>query len=168
MYKSIDRVISYYNKKTVFIEICNSTHRHRFFVRLILRLIAVWIPMVIIVLTHTVMFLKLKKEARIRSQSTSSDTSNQMQQISKTFLVTVIIFLVCLLPWSIIDCLRWKLNDDTDTEFTVSLTRMNNYSLALANLNSCLNPFIYSKIHLKIWHWMKNFPSIFFRRIPEL
>ena len=166
IYKYINSELSYHNNKTVYIEKCAITYKRRFSLRIIIRSIGIWMPAIIIILTHIMMFCKLKKEARIRSQSTSSNTSTQMQQISKTFLVTVIVFLVCLLPWSIIQCLRYSYN--SDIESSPSFKRMSNYSFTLANLNSCLNPFIYSKIHQKIWRWVTSFHTRYFKESTEL
>ena len=88
IYKHIDSGLSYRNNKTVFREVCKNTLEHRFLLSLIMRSIGAWAPMMIIVVTRIMMFLKLKKEALMRSQSTSRDTNTQMQHISKTFTLS--------------------------------------------------------------------------------
>ena len=161
--RKIERQLSYFNNVTVLVDECVWRDKEPATNLLITHIIGIWIPMLIVVTVHIIMYLKLRREAKIISQSSSSNTNNQMQRISKTFLVTVIVFFICLLPWSVMHVLWWKFGDTTNSTVFIDIR---NYSLTLANTNSCLNPFIYSKLHQKIFVWgQRIFRYICKRRI---
>ena len=119
---------------------------------LIVNSIGLWIPFLLVMIIHIAMYLKLQKLALVRAASTSSDTQGQLQRISRVFLATVIAFYTCTLPLSVLSCLLFgSIVPDNNIMITAQ-----NLSIALQNLNCCLNPFIYSKIHQKIYRGMKN------------
>ena len=109
--------------------------------------IDIWTPMLAIVATHIAMFLELRKQARIRAQSTGADTSKHIQGISRTFLLIVFAFFACMLPTTVSGIVGIE---------SFLATQAWNYSILLANFNSCLNPLIYAKIHQKIYIRMKT------------
>ena len=112
--------------------------------------IGIWTPMLIITVSYIAMFLKLRMQARIRAQSTGTDTSRHIQGISRTFLLTVCVFFICLLPFSVMVSMAAKL------ERLISIVIVWDLSIPLANLNSCLNPLIYAKVHRKIYLQITN------------
>ena len=63
--------------------------------------IGVWIPMLLIIIVHILMYLELKKQAEIRRRSSSQDSSAQLTQISQTFTIILILFYICYLPYNI-------------------------------------------------------------------
>ena len=108
--------------------------------------LGIWLPMLIIIICHIVMFCKLQKEAIARRRhAISINTNQQMQRISKAFLVVVCAFFVCLIPQSVLSCF------EKEVRTNAHLVNLWNVSIPLANVNSCLNPCIYGKIHLKIY-----------------
>ena len=120
------------------------TEKARFTYLLLQFTFGAWIPMIIILFIHVSMFAILNKQNRLRARSTTSDTSQQLQSISRTFLVIVCAFYVCLLPFSL-------LNIIIEIPKYKHLLNVYNYAIVLVNLNSCINPFIYTKIHHKIY-----------------
>ena len=112
--------------------------------------IGTWLPMLLVIMVHVSMYLKLKKLALVRAESTRSDTQGQLRRISRVFLVTVIGFYICTLPISVLNftlhIAKIPSNIYIDTVF--------NLLLPLKNFNSCINPLIYSKIHQKIYSGM--------------
>ena len=98
------------------------------------------------------MFFKLRKQARIRAQSTGTDTRRHIQGISKTFLLIVFAFFTLLLPFSITRTIAGKFKDFGN----IILVQAWDFSIVLANFNSCINPVIYAKIHRKIYLQTKN------------
>ena len=129
-----------------------STNEERFVRSLIRYCIWLWLPMFIVTLLHIAMFLKLKQQrAKIRAASTSSIPNCQMQRTLIIFLVVVFAFLTCSFPLSILNCIKYR-----HPHFhKLHLVNLRNYCIPLAYLQSCLNPFIYSKIHLKIYRSMR-------------
>ena len=154
---SLKRNLDYDERQNIIIyrDICRVDHiDEMLFIYLVVTyFIGLWTPMFIIVLVHIAMFLKLTKQARIRAQSTSSDSRPQMQRISKIFLMTVLAFFTCCLPVSILLCILSVPNIPAAVSNVLVVPY--NFCIPLANLNSCLNPFIYSKIHLKILSGMR-------------
>ena len=146
--------------------------------------LGLWIPLLIIISMHIAMFIELKKQAQIRAQTTSNK-SRQMQQTLKIFVAIVFVFFTCSLPLSILNIIMshpnsthnscnnpnilFEANTDKShllggkTYMTFSWAR--NFCVPLAYINSCLNPFIYSKVHLKIyavlrWVYIKVYNGI--------
>ena len=126
--------------------------------------IAIWVPMILVIIVHIAMYYRLKKQALIRARTSNKDTKGQMQQISKTFILTVIAFFVCLLPLSIINCMIYSPKITPN----IYLVGAYQFSIPLANLNSCLNPFIYSRIHKRIFGGMRWLFQKMSRKIGKL
>ena len=118
--------------------------------------IGLWFPAIILFTLHFIMYHKLKKEAQIRTNTSTMDSTLQMRRMMKTFSVIVIAFYICMIPHSILH---------TYLTHTVILGKVMNRKLyytmsltftCLQNINSCLNPLIYAKIHLKIYSALKR------------
>ena len=116
-------------------------------------IIGVWIPLIIVVIVHIVMFLKLRKQAQIAARSNSNETLDQLQRISKTFLLTVLSFFICLLPLSILDTIELVQSDVQNYYFW----KCRNFYIHLANMSISLNPIVYSKIHVRIYKMIQCF-----------
>ena len=121
--------------------------------RLLIRYsIWLWFPIFTVTIVHMAMFLKLQQQARIRAASTSISITNcQMQRTLKIFLVVVFAFLTCTFPLSVLNCIKYRYQHF----HKMHLVNLRNYCIPLAYLQSCLNPFIYSKIHLRIYRSMR-------------
>ena len=63
--------------------------------------VGIWIPIFVIAAVYISMYSHLKKKARKRKSSSTQDSTVQMQQILRTFLITVFAFFLCLLPMTI-------------------------------------------------------------------
>ena len=125
--------------------------------------IGLWFPAIILFTLHFIMYHKLKKEAQIRTNTSTMDSTLQMRRMMKTFSVIVIAFYICMIPHSILHTylthtvISGKVMN-RKLYYTMSLT-----FTCLQNINSCLNPLIYAKIHLKIcsalkrvWHFVAS------------
>ena len=113
--------------------------------------IGIYLPMLIVMVTHFIMFLVLREQAIRRRYTTNSEASNQLQSISRKFVVIVCAFFICLLPKTILsnyDAYNVMKGWHTSPEHTVK--RMIQFTTPLLNLNSCINPLIYAKIHTKV------------------
>ena len=118
--------------------------------------LGIWLPMILITVVYILMYIKLKRQAKIRRHTTSHDSQAQMNSISRTFTMVVVVFYICYLPPSILLLIylesihrQMSIDDDAYT-VTVSVTDFLWYS------NSCLNPIIYSRIHEKIYECIKK------------
>ena len=118
--------------------------------------IGLWIPMLVIPIVYIQIYLELKKQTQLRKYSSTHEPSAQLTRISRTFISVLVVFYVCYLPTTIIDAIyvysvnaEMNVNTDLlDTSYVVTQS--------LLFSNSCLNPVIYSKIHLKIYHYIKQ------------
>ena len=125
---------------------------------LVTQTIGLWVPLLLVILVHIAMFIELRKRAQIRAQSTST-TNNQMQRTMRLFLVIVLAFFACSMPYSILNCLMYYPGNligihAKSTDYN-NIIRVRNVCVPLAFLNSCLNPYIYSKAHLKIFSGLR-------------
>ena len=118
--------------------------------------------MLIVLFTHIVMFVKLREQAVARKHTSTNEKGNQLQSISKRFVIIVCAFYVCLLPKTIISDYKTYYNWVEGVMSMSNIThKMENFATPLLNLNSCLNPLIYSKLHQKFlpglrWVWRKS------------
>ena len=114
--------------------------------------IGIYLPMLLVMVSHFIMFLVLREQAIRRRYTTNSEASNQLQSISRKFVVIVCAFFICLLPKTILSnydayyVMKGSLH--MSPEHTVK--RMIQFTTPLLNLNSCINPLIYAKIHTKV------------------
>ena len=123
---------------------------------LIIYTIGVWVPIVIILVVHIAMYIKLHQQSRIRAQHTTTDTTAQMRRTLKIFVIVVFAFIICILPLTVFECIIIINRDYFDS--IPHLNKAHAFSIPLCNLNSCLNPLIYAKIHSRIyksirWVW---------------
>ena len=76
----------------------------------------------------------------------------------RTFSIIVIAFYICMLPNSILmtyHTYSYVFNTGKRIDTTINYT-MNFTFLCLQNINSCLNPLIYAKMHRKIYAALKR------------
>ena len=142
-------------KMPVYVYSCSSklTAEEKFTLFFIKNAIGLWLPITIVTVLHIAMYLKLKKQARIRAQCTSGNTTDHMQRTLKIFVVVVLAFIICTFPLSVLKSIKL-----THREYyfnSILLIDMHNFCIFLMAMNNCLNPFIYSKIHLRIYRGMK-------------
>ena len=114
--------------------------------------LGIWIPALILLILHIVMFRKLNAEGRLRTQTSTMDSRQQMKRIMKTFSLIIIAFYVCILPNLLF--MTHNIYYTIHRNKRMDLKLYDNMKLAfvcLQNINSCLNPLIYAKIHHKIY-----------------
>ena len=149
----------YINRSTYKYSICELPVKGHetlvFLITLATNLFGIWLPMVIIVIVHILLFRKLRKQARVRRHHISSThkAPSQLQSISKRFIVIVCAFFLCMLPGTVIQTyFAYLMYSETEKQYNdlyVSFFRSAvQISTSIMNINSCLNPFIYSKSKL--------------------
>ena len=118
--------------------------------------LGLWIPMVLITIVYIFMYRKLKEQANVRQEITLHNSQSQMEMIWRTFTIVLLAFYICFLPISIcrafaVYCSYFKKDFDKEA-FMTALT----FAIFLSNTNSSLNPIIYSKLHQKIYKYIKQ------------
>ena len=103
--------------------------------------LGLWLPMFAIIVVHIGMYIRLKQQARIRAQHSTSDTTVQMKRTLKLFLVVVLAFITCTLPLSLFNCIKQA----NPRYYSKHLRDVRNLSIPLSYLNSCLNPLFIQK-----------------------
>ena len=155
---SFTQKLVFVNNNTVNAHICSDGEAK--FISLIIQYsIGLWIPAILLLVLHFVMYRKLRQEAQARMQMCTSDSSEQMKIILRTFTIIVITYNICLLPYSFVSVTRAYLLDFNQSTFLsyANLFTTLSYVLGrLTNLNSCINPLIYGQVHLKIYSVMKS------------
>ena len=148
--------IYYIHDLPVYLYICGSqfTKGELFFDSLIKFVVGIWVPIAVAIVCHVTMYVQLCKQARFRSKSSSSISSDiYMRKISRKFLVIVLVFSICMLPGTVI----WI--HYTYLIYTEQFKHVKNkyfydvgvdISWAVLNMSCCLNPFIYGKLHTKL------------------
>ena len=124
---------------------------------LIFTLLGIWLPMLLMAISHISMFSKLKKEAAIRQQYSTHDSQAQLAQISRTFTVVLLTFYICYLPYTIQNAVyalfaKGVIKNIDFSTFNIAAI-MSNFLLFT---NSAMNPIIYSKLHLRIFDSIRN------------
>ena len=118
--------------------------------------LGIWLPMILIGITYIAMYLKLKKEAQITQSNSTLDSQAQLNRISRTFTTVLFVFYICYLPLSVQHAIYYYFKY---TNRTINESVYNNcwaISQFLLYTNSCLNPIIYSKVHLKIYNCVRK------------
>ena len=124
---------------------------------LIMYSLGIWLPMILIPIVYILTFLRLKKQAKVRQQNSTHDSNGQLSRISHTFTIVLVVFYVCYIPGSITySILRYDLYVRKTISNDVYLT-CHIISNFLTFSSSCLNPIIYSKIHVKIYKAFRRF-----------
>ena len=123
--------------------------------------IGIWVPALILLILHIIMYLKLQRQAQKRMHTSTLDSTQQMQSILRTFSIIMITFFICVLPLSFLTSYRFylvfsgqrKTFDDNANLFS----KMSYILTCLQNVNCCINPLVYGKAHYKIYSVMKSF-----------
>ena len=142
--------LHFYQNVTYVYSVCATklTAKQNFVNEIIGFCLGIWTPMLTVVVIYVKMYMHLKKRANVRRKISTQDSTVQMQKVVMTFFITVLGFYFCLLPMTIYQTIDYhpKRFDRYNRLYLVS-----HIFGALANANSCLNPFIYSKIHLRVY-----------------
>ena len=122
--------------------------------------IGMWVPAIMLLTLHVVMYRKLQQQALMRKHSSTLDSTRQMRSIFRTFSIIIISFFICILPLSFLQFTIYYLlfsgqQKVLDAKANLLLT-MQHIFICLQDVNSCLNPLIYGKVHHKIYSVMKN------------
>ena len=149
---NIKRALMYIKETSVYVDFChvhNISDKDWLVYNVVASCIGIWAPMLLLIASHIAMFLKLRKEADTRARCTTTDTTQHLKNISKTFLVIVCAFYISVLPNTVLQILiaHYGTRQQVVGEVYINFS---NYSILLMNSNSCLNPIIYSKIHVRI------------------
>ena len=118
--------------------------------------IGLWIPALILLTLHIAMYRKLQRQAQIRTQTSTMDSTQQMKQIMQTFSMIVIAFYICMLPHTFLSSYyAYTMTFHKSINIKLFII-MNVMFTCLRNVNSCINPLIYAKIHRKIYVALKR------------
>ena len=95
-------------------------------------------------------------QTAIIQQSSSRNSRLQLTQISRTFSTVLAVFYICYLPFTVqftfyIYSTYFNHKIDSDAYKTVQT-----FTLFLFFNNCCLNPIIYSRIHVKIFNCIRG------------
>ena len=161
-YKCI-KIISFINSKAVLINFCEAAFSNKewYLESLIKTAVGIWLPMLIVALCYAALFIRLRQQALFRSRSSSSTSSGtQTQMISRTFSVIVCAFFICMLPGTTIWIHYTYLKYTGSVSYLIKNWSIYNAAIdiswAVTNLNCCLNPFIYGKLHRKLWSFIEK------------
>ena len=146
------RYLKYKNENAVNVYKCVPSENVNWFIVIIIGdLVGIYLPMLIVLVAHLLMFLVLREQAIRRSYTANTEISSQLQSISRRFVVIVCAFYICLLPKTILS--NYHAYNVMSGEKRMSkdhvVMKMKYLASPLLNLNSCLNPLIYAKIHTK-------------------
>ena len=102
------------------------------------------------------MYFKIKQQAELRRHNSSIDPISQLNQSLCIFTTVVAVFYICYLPNAIqyqveVYVIYFKIPINWDLFMTVYA-----FTNFLFFSNSCLNPIIYSRVHLKIYSCIKQ------------
>ena len=128
--------------------------------------IGFWIPMVLTMVCHFLMYKKLRTQTIFRRNSSSSINSNlQMKRITVKFVVIICAFYTCILPLTIVETYatyqKYKgltILSPAQYHMILSLCTL------LMDFNSCINPLIYANLHVRLLsgvRWIFNFQACF-------
>ena len=133
---------------------------HEFIDTFVVHFLGYWLPMFLILMVYILMYLKLKKHAELTRQNSTFDFDSQMQNVSHTFTIVVVVYYICYLPHTILRIVTTYnhtynrvARKEADTETISSFTITSFLILS----NSSMNPIIYSRIHDKIYKRLRNF-----------
>ena len=157
-------VINYIDGTPVILSICNAIDPHQKITLKQLQTELVWysigfsvgivLPMIILLVTHLIMYLKLRRQARRMSRSSTEDQNQRLRNISRTFIAVVLAFYICVFPHFCMHMYEYYLKISK----RMSIDDINHHHDHAHNIftittyfNCCLNPFIYSKIHKRIF-----------------
>ena len=114
--------------------------------------------MILIAIAYIFISFELKKTEKLRRQNSSYSVKRseaQMTKISRTFMIILLAFYIGYLPSTIMNVLYVL----PDFYTYINLDKFNT-AFAVTNFlwftNSSLNPIIYSKIHVKIYNYVKT------------
>ena len=113
--------------------------------------VGIWVPSLILLILHIIIYRKLQKQANIRMHTSTMNSSQQMKKVVKTFYMIVIAFCVCMLPNSFLITYYAYTRTSGKSVDPKVMYIMHLIFPCLWNLQSCLNPLIYGKIHHKIF-----------------
>ena len=117
-----------------------------------------WIlPFLIICILYGLCVKKLR-ESKLKEENESMKKRNaQSRKVVKMFIIIVCVFFLCTMPYNLFFVttnfmLRYR-RDAVDHSLIWAL----NYALfVLTNINSCINPFIYAKMHQEMNVFVRN------------
>ena len=171
-------VINFLDGKPVVLHVCNPINPHQKITHEQLQTELLWysfgfsigivLPMIILLVTHVIMYLMLRRQARRMSQSSTADHNQRLRKISRTFIVVVLAFYICVFPHFCMHMYEYYLkisNKMSIDDINHHHDHAHNIFTITTYFNCCLNPFIYSKIHKKIF---SNFRCLLEKMKKEL
>ena len=112
--------------------------------------------MLLIVVVYILIYLKMKKQAQFRQRTASINSDTQMVQLSKTFTIVVLVYFICYLPSTISTVIiKYHLYSHMRIENSIGYSARTIFVCLLFS-NSCMNPIIYSKVHIKIYNLVRQ------------
>ena len=116
--------------------------------------LGIWLPMIVTAIVYVLMYFRLKKQAVKWKENTTLDANTQLTKISRTFVTVIIVFYICYLPATLLGATVAYLK-----RHHINLKAYNvawPITVYLMNVNSCLNPMIYNKIHIRVYRAAKK------------
>ena len=161
-------VINFLDGKPVVLHVCNPINPHQKITHEQLQTELRWylfgfsigivLPMIILLVTHVIMYLMLRRQARRMSQSSTVDHNQRLRKISRTFIVVVLAFYICVFPHFCMHMYEYYLKISKGVsvdDITHNYGHTHNIFTITTFFNRWLNPFIYSKLNKKSFFWMQ-------------
>ena len=111
------------------------------------------VPLLLITVTHIVMFIMLRIQFRQRNLSTNPQRLRKLQKISKRFVIIIVMFFILVLPHGIFLVVVAYLQDRHPTfvkTHIFTLLHWEDILTILAAFNSVINPLVYGRLHRKV------------------
>ena len=118
--------------------------------------LGIWLPMLLIAAVYIVMYLKLKKQAQLTQNHSTQDSHAQLNRISRTFTIVLLVFYICYLPFTLQSAIYYYLDNFKKVKYYNAHHIVFSINQVLLFSNSSMNPVIYSKIHVKIFNCFKR------------
>ena len=133
-----------------------------FSAKLGLMIFILWIPIIILIVSQILMYIRLKREALAHSTSTNQNRFSQLSRASKSFRTIVAVFAICTIPYGMINHLITyyvAFNLSFIMKHHKTLNETLDAFLLLMSTNCIWNALIYGKIqqHItKAWRRRKS------------
>ena len=125
------------------------------------------LPLMLIMGFNYTAFRILREQMKSFDGNSNTKRCSVLKKASKTFCLVAVAFFVCTLPAAIFQVTtRYLVVYDLEyvKRHMKDISRAHNYLVKLTNVNSCLNPVIYSKVHMKLWKLTHSL----YRRVSKL
>ena len=149
------------------------TVKERFIKSIVQFAIGFWIPLVLTIVCHILMYKKLLEQLQFRRSSILSiNPREQLRRLSLKFAVIICAFYICILPLTIVETyVTYYKYQGLDVVSTERYNMLLSLCTLLMDFNSCLNPLIYANLHERLCYgvrWLFDVLSSFHRRLLKI